>query len=68
VGDLKIGSPPKTISYTQDALSAFALMEREQISGTAIIDDKGHLYGSISTWDLKHAAKNTGTFLWEIPC
>jgi CBS domain-containing protein len=60
VAELKIGSEPRTVSDAENALTALALMDREQISGTAIVDSEGRLYGSISTSDLKHAAQNTG--------
>lgn len=59
VGDLKIGSEPRTVSYGEEALTALAIMDREQISGTAIVDDAGRLYGSISTSDLKQASETT---------
>jgi len=59
VAELKIGSEPRTISDSENALTALALMDREQISGTAIVDKEGRLYGSISTSDLKHAAQST---------
>jgi CBS domain-containing protein len=60
VGDLKIGSEPRTVAYGEEALTALAVMDREQISGTAIVDDAGRLYGSISTSDLKQASETTG--------
>ncbi len=60
VGDLKIGSEPRTVAYGEEALTALDIMDREQISGTAIVDDAGRLYGSISTSDLKQASETTG--------
>lgn len=61
LGQLQLGSEPKSVPYHYTTLDAFALMQREKISGTAIVDDDGKLYGSISVWDLKHASITTGT-------
>jgi len=63
VGQLRMGTEAKTIVYTQAVMDALALILKERISGTAIVDEHGQLFGSISVWDLKHASMSADVLM-----
>eukprot|EP00123_Amoebidium_parasiticum_P007976 comp18493_c0_seq1/m.19866 comp18493_c0_seq1/g.19866 ORF comp18493_c0_seq1/g.19866 comp18493_c0_seq1/m.19866 type:complete len:314 (-) comp18493_c0_seq1:286-1227(-) len=48
------------ISGGQVVMEAFQLMKTENVSGIAVVDDEGHLIGSLSIRDLKGLVVNNG--------